>query len=113
MAKGHLRLVSPHAVNGTMPPRRRKNAEVRTREYLTEAEVERLIKAAKANRHGHRDATMILMAFRHGLRRQRSLICGGIRWTWAGTPVCMCTGSRMASPPRIRCKGMKCGLCGS
>jgi integrase len=68
MAKGHLRLVSPHAVNGTVPPRRRKNAEVRTREYLTEAEVERLIKAAKANRHGHRDATMILMAFRHGLR---------------------------------------------
>jgi hypothetical protein len=24
--------------------------------------------AAKANRHGHRDATMILVAFRHGLR---------------------------------------------
>jgi type 1 fimbriae regulatory protein FimB/type 1 fimbriae regulatory protein FimE len=41
---------------------------VRTREYLTEAEVDRLIKAAKGNRWGHRDATMILMAFRHGLR---------------------------------------------
>ncbi len=35
---------------------------------LTEAEVERLIGAAKTNRHGHRDATMILIAFRHGLR---------------------------------------------
>jgi type 1 fimbriae regulatory protein FimB/type 1 fimbriae regulatory protein FimE len=41
---------------------------LRTREYLTEFEVNRLIKAAKANRHGHRDATMILLAFRHGLR---------------------------------------------
>ena len=68
MAKGHLRLVSPHTVNGTVPPRRQKNADLRTREYLTEAEVERLIKAAKANRHGHRDSTMILMAYRHGLR---------------------------------------------
>jgi integrase len=36
--------------------------------YLTEREVERLIEAAKSNRHGHRDATMILVAYRHGLR---------------------------------------------
>jgi type 1 fimbriae regulatory protein FimB/type 1 fimbriae regulatory protein FimE len=35
---------------------------------LTGAEVDRLIDAAKANRWGHRDATMILVAFRHGLR---------------------------------------------
>jgi type 1 fimbriae regulatory protein FimB/type 1 fimbriae regulatory protein FimE len=41
---------------------------VRSREYLTEVEVERLIKAAGDNRNGHRDATMILVAFRHGLR---------------------------------------------
>jgi integrase len=34
----------------------------------TELEVERLIKAAKVNRHGQRDATMILIGFRHGLR---------------------------------------------
>jgi type 1 fimbriae regulatory protein FimB/type 1 fimbriae regulatory protein FimE len=68
MAKAHLKLVSPRSVIGTVPPRRRPNAELRTREYLTEAEIERLIKAAKANRHGHRDATMILLAFRHGLR---------------------------------------------
>src|SRR4029434_975814 len=38
------------------------------RRYLTEREVERLIEAAKSNRHGHRDATMILVAYRHGLR---------------------------------------------
>ena len=39
------------------------------RKYLTEAEVERLVEAAhKSSRYGHRDATMILIAFRHGLR---------------------------------------------
>jgi len=68
LTKSNLRLVSPRAVNGTVPPRRVPNAELRTREYLTEPEVERLIKAAKANRYGQRDATMILLAFRHGLR---------------------------------------------
>lgn len=51
------------------PPRRRPNAEVRGREHLTPAEVEQLrAAAARLGRHGHRDATMILVAFRHGLR---------------------------------------------
>jgi integrase len=68
MAKPHLRLVRPRTVNGTVPPKRRKNAELRTREYLTETEIERLMKVARGNRYGLRDATMILMAFRHGLR---------------------------------------------
>jgi type 1 fimbriae regulatory protein FimB/type 1 fimbriae regulatory protein FimE len=44
------------------------NGTYRTREHLTPSEVEQLIEAAKANRHGHRDATMILVAFRHALR---------------------------------------------
>ncbi len=49
--------------------RRPKNADVRTREYLTPEEVDDLIAAAKsAGRHGHRDSTMVLIAFRHGLR---------------------------------------------
>jgi Phage integrase family len=47
-------------------PLRRPNAELRTREHLTPSEVESLVEAAKANRHGHRDATML--AYRHGLR---------------------------------------------
>ena len=68
MTQAHVRLVAPRTVNGTVPPRRVPNRDLRTREYLTEGEVERLIKVAKANRHGHRDATMILMAYRHGLR---------------------------------------------
>ena len=41
---------------------------VSMREYLTEREIERLIEATKGNRWGHRDATMVLLAFRHGLR---------------------------------------------
>ena len=68
MAKRHLRLVTPAIVKRTVIPKRRPNGDLRTREYLTEAEVEKLMTAAKGNRHGHRDATMILVAYRHGLR---------------------------------------------
>jgi type 1 fimbriae regulatory protein FimB/type 1 fimbriae regulatory protein FimE len=49
-------------------PRRRPNAELRTREHLTDGEVTKLMDAAKSNRWGHRDANMILVAYRHGLR---------------------------------------------
>ncbi len=41
---------------------------IRPREHLTEREVEKLIETAKGNRHGQRDAAMILICFRHGLR---------------------------------------------
>ena len=68
MPKRHLRLVSPSTVNRTVRPRRRPNGDLRTREYLTDGEVERLMNAGKGNRWGHRDATMILVAYRHGLR---------------------------------------------
>lgn len=45
------------------------NLYSRPREYLTANEVEELIKVAKKRgRYGHRDATMILLAYRHGLR---------------------------------------------
>jgi len=45
------------------------NSSVRIREYLTTAEIERLMAAArKSSRYGHRDATMILIGYRHGLR---------------------------------------------
>ena len=51
------------------PPRRLKNRERRSREHLTAAEVDALINAArKSGRHGHRDATLILIGYRHGLR---------------------------------------------
>lgn len=61
---------------GTVPvrpysplPRRRRNLEYRNREYLTEEEVGRMLEAARSvGRHRHRDATLIMLAYRHGLR---------------------------------------------
>src|SRR3990172_8597298 len=69
-AKKAKRRARPTLVNGTVPPRRVANYTRRPREYLTPKEVERLIVAAKktGRRYGLRDATMILVAFRHGLR---------------------------------------------
>jgi len=59
------------------PPRRRPNSESRAREYLTEHEVNRLIAVAGENRYGHRDSTMILVAYRHGLRAAELV---SLRW---------------------------------
>ena len=50
-------------------PVRLMNTVYRSREYLTEQEVEQLMEAAgRAGRHGQRDTTLILLAYRHGLR---------------------------------------------
>ena len=64
------RKARPTLLNGTVLPPRRRKRDVRPREYLTPKEVERLIGAAKKGhrRYGLRDATMILVAFRYGLR---------------------------------------------
>ncbi len=88
MAKPHLKLVSPATENrtvlpagskvvATVAPNRQPNAAYRTREYLTDAEVARLMDTAKANRWGYRDATMILIAYRHGLRASELV---DLRW---------------------------------
>ena len=68
MSNAHLKLVTPAIVNRTVTPTRSPNADLRTREYLTEAEVERLMTAARKNRWAHREATMIFVAYRQGLR---------------------------------------------
>jgi type 1 fimbriae regulatory protein FimB/type 1 fimbriae regulatory protein FimE len=75
----HLHLVSPTAEKVTVVGMngRKPNSEYRTREHLTEAEVWKLIEAAKGNRWGHRDATMLLVAFRHGLRASELV---DLRW---------------------------------
>jgi type 1 fimbriae regulatory protein FimE len=58
--------LTPMASNRTIW---RPNAAYRRREYLTEAEVETLINAArKRSRSPERDAAAILLAYRHGLR---------------------------------------------
>jgi type 1 fimbriae regulatory protein FimB/type 1 fimbriae regulatory protein FimE len=77
MAKSHLKLVAPTIKKRTVTPRRPKNDDVRSREYLTDQEVERLQENAKANRWGHRDATMILVCYRHGLRASELV---DLRW---------------------------------
>lgn len=67
-AFGHLALVASTPEMRTVAPMRKPNAKYRSREHLTEREVEKLIDAAKDNRWGTRDSTMILLAYRHGLR---------------------------------------------
>ena len=74
-------LTTPTAINGKvslrvlhhgLPPPRQPNDVRREREYLTPAEVKRLIEAARTSartrRYGHRDSTLLLLAYRHGLR---------------------------------------------
>ena len=73
-----LKLIAPANKKRTVAaPRRKRNAEYRSREHLTDREVERLIEAAKDNRWGHRDSTMALLAFRHGLRASELV---DLRW---------------------------------
>jgi len=72
---------APNTLNGKVPPPRRSNKDVRPREYMTSDEVDRLTVAAKGlGRHGHRDATLILMAYRHGLRVSELVT---LRWDMA------------------------------
>src|SRR5215467_7922996 len=73
MRNSALRLVTTTGEIPTVTPRRRANQHYRTREHLTEHEVERLIEATSS----HRDATMILLAFRHGLRASELV---DLRW---------------------------------
>jgi type 1 fimbriae regulatory protein FimB/type 1 fimbriae regulatory protein FimE len=54
-------------------PIRPTNKSLRTREHLTPAEVDKLIDAAKkhsgkSRKQSHRNATLILLAYKHGLR---------------------------------------------
>ena len=62
---------APRSVNVTV------KRPTRPREYLTEREIEKLIDAASDNRWGHRDATAILIAYRHGLRASELV---ALRW---------------------------------
>jgi integrase len=73
MENTQLELAPSTTVNVTVMPRHCR----RSREYLTEAEIEKLIKAAGENRQGHRDATAILIAYRHGLRASELV---ALRW---------------------------------
>ncbi|MGB6810908.1 MAG: tyrosine-type recombinase/integrase [Pseudolabrys sp.] len=74
----HLKVVSPTNEKRTVAsPRRKANADYRQREHLTEREVEKLVEAAKDHRWAQRDCTMVLLAFRHGLRASEVV---DLRW---------------------------------
>jgi hypothetical protein len=60
------------------PPRRVPNRTLRSREYLTQEEVSDLIKAAGGvGRNRLRDATLILVSYRHGRRVSEA---NDLRW---------------------------------
>ena len=107
----HLRLITPNNENRSVPVRP-PNSELRTREYLTPKEVEKLIKAAKDGRWGHRDATLVLVAFRHGLRA--SEICD-LEWSqveFGRSPSLHVRRVRMASRAFTRSAATRCALSG-
>ena len=78
-ADGTVEEARPTRESGkVVPPRRVSNRERRTREHLTPQEVDKLITAAsRVGRYGHRDATLILIAYRHGLRVSELV---AVRW---------------------------------
>jgi integrase len=82
----HLRLLRPRNENRTVPIRP-PNAKLRTREYLLSDEVDKLIRVARGGRHGHRDATLILIGYRHGLRASElcDLEWAQVEWGRAAT----------------------------
>ena len=106
MAKVPLKLVAPTIEKRTVDskvvaavrPGRRPNAVYRTREHLTETEVEKLIEAAKGNRWGHRDATMVLVAYRHGLRASEL-----VDLQWTQVELCKGDAARAQSQERHPC----------
>ena len=51
-------------------PNQHRYSEVRSREYLLPEEVDAMMKAIRkhSGRHAHRDSTLILLLYRHGLR---------------------------------------------
>jgi len=72
------RAASAASANYLVRPRRKKNRDTRSREYLTLAEVKKLRDAARGEgRNGDRDGLLILMLFRHGLR-----VAEAVALTW-------------------------------
>jgi integrase len=106
----HLRLVAPRNKNRTVPIRP-TNSQLRAREYLTADEVDKLMKVARDGRYGRRDSTLILTAYRHGLRA--SEICD-LEWSQL-----LCLGrtdrlkvrSRVSSSCGAKCTAVAISTC--
>ena len=110
MPKSHLKLVTPAIIKRTVTPRRLPNADLRTREHLTEGEVDRLTVAARKNRWGHRDATMILMAYRHGFRAAELVDLQWHQIEFASATLHV-RRVKQGTPAPIRFSATNCALC--
>src|SRR5262249_47427207 len=103
-----LQLVRPNNENRSVRAKRRiptrpSNRDLRPREYLTPSEVEKLISTARKGRYGHRDATLILVAYRHGLRAVE--LCD-LEWSQVATArrtnrTTSCSSKTMARRPKL------------
>ena len=101
---------SPQPLLRTVTPKRPPNAELRRREHLTEIEVERLMEAAKGNRWGRRDATMILVAYRHGLRAAELV---DLRWDQVDfRTATLFRRVKKGTPRPVQFSATNCGRCG-
>jgi len=63
-----IQLRPPIAKKPTVVRGRGKNEAYRVREYLTEAEIEKVLTAAGKSRNPNRDRLLVLLAYRHALR---------------------------------------------
>lgn len=76
------RVIDPESSLAAQPPRMAalgslKPREPSTRRYLSAAELDKLIAAVRRGRHGVRDATLLLLAYRHDLPLRHLLT---LRW---------------------------------
>jgi integrase len=108
----NLRVVEPNNIFRKVPTRR-PNAQMRTREYLTPDEVEKLIAATQLGRHGHRDARLILVPFGHGLRAVEIADLEWSRVEWGRNPALHVRRQRTVSPQFTLSGVTNCACCAS
>jgi type 1 fimbriae regulatory protein FimB/type 1 fimbriae regulatory protein FimE len=92
-------------------PKRPKNADVRSREHLTPAEVEKLLAAARrTGRYCDRDEALILITYRHGLRVSELV---ALKWDQFDLKAGLFHVRRRknGTPSTHPVQGMNCGLC--
>ncbi len=87
----------PLTIENRKVPIRKANTAYRSREYLLEKEVAALIEAAAGvGRHGTRDAALILIAYRHGLRVSALV---SLRWDQVDLRQGLLHVTRLIPPP--------------
>jgi Phage integrase family len=110
---GDMTAASQASFSVKRPPKKPTNAARRSREYLTPHEVEQVIAAArKVGRHPRRDAALILLMYRHGLRVAEAVSLRGGRRSTSKQAACMSTGSNMDTLLSTLYVGQNCGRCG-